>query len=87
MVPDAPYPPIMPFTAHTTDGSLGPVTLAVNCWVLERPTFAQFGVIAIEIGAVGGMKAATADPDLVVSAWLVAVIMTDEAVGSDEGAV
>ena len=52
---------------------LEPVTLAVNCWVFELDNVIEAG---LTLTATGGTRLIIALADLVVSATLVAVIVT-----------
>ena len=53
---------------------LVPVTDAVNCWVCEADRLTEAGLM---VTATGGIRVTIALADLVESATLVAVIVTD----------
>ena len=48
-VPTDGLPPVTLSTAHVTEGSLPPVTVALNCWVAEHAMPAEVGLIATTI--------------------------------------
>ena len=75
-------PPATPFTPQVTVVSVAPVTVAVNCWVPVTCKEAEVKFVAREMLMVTEKEA-----DLVVSAWLVAVMVTLAGVGTKAGAV
>jgi hypothetical protein len=82
IVPTEELPPTMPSTAHVTAVLLTPVTVAVNCCVPVTCTVAVFTFTArVRLMRTG------VETDLEVSAWLVAVMLTDAGEGTSEGAV
>ena len=82
-VPVLEPPPATPFTAHLTELSAAPTTVAVNCWDCPTPTVDVGGVIETETG---GVTVTAADADLLGSETLVA-LTTTATLGTALGAV
>ena len=79
-------PPVTPFTCQVTAALELPVTVAVNCWVRKSETDAVAGsteTCTAELDT----TVTVAEPDLVVSAWEVAVTVTFAGLGTVAGAV
>jgi hypothetical protein len=69
---------------HVTAVFVEPVTLALNCWLCEPNNVAEAGLMLI---ATGGMRLIIALADLLESAELVAVMVTDWVALMLDGAV
>ncbi len=78
MLPTLLLPPLTPLTCHVTPVLEPPVTEAVNCCVFPATTLAVVGLTATVIGWDAPGETVTAAPaDLVLSAALTAVTVTD----------
>src|SRR6185437_2888281 len=84
MVPLALLPPAVPLTLQVTAVLLAFLTVAVNCWVAPGFNCTCTGATATVIGAA---MVTWAEPDLVASAWLVAVTVSCAGEGTAAGAV
>jgi hypothetical protein len=82
IVPMVEFPPATPFTCHVTAVFVENVTEAVNCWVVAAATKALEGNTET-----GKAMVTVADAVLLASATDVAVIVTAEEAGTEEGAV
>jgi hypothetical protein len=84
--PTVELPSFVPLTLQTTPVAFnGPLTVAVNCCVQPSGTVALGGVTVTVSGP--DVRFTCADADLVVSAWLTAVMVTPPEEGMAAGAL
>ena len=81
-MPTVELPPAMPFTVQVTAVFVVPAIVAVNCCVLVTSIEAVLSFRLNEI-----LIVTEAETDFVLSAWLVAVMLTLCGVGTIAGAV
>ena len=84
MMPVVEPPPATPLTAHVTDVSVAPATVAVNCWDCPTRSVELVGDTVTDTG-VASLIVTEALPDLVLSSTLTARTVTVPA-GTTEGA-
>ena len=79
--------PVLGLRDQLTAVLVAPVTVAINCWVCEAVRVAEGGLTLTATGVPGGVNVTTAVPYFVVSAALVALMVTVCVDVIEEGAV
>jgi hypothetical protein len=87
MVPSVELPPATPFTVHRTEVLLVPLTPAINCRIAPVEIDEAAGETLTSTFPAGAVIARMAEPDGLVSAELVALMVTVEGLGTVAGAV